>query len=128
MIFKKTWLNVSDNTNIRWFQTFHLYKGFFRKQSKLGFFLKGSARVVEPPRIEYKGFKVKFNKKGDICRGLIIRTKYKIYKNDGTSLKFKENNLIIIKKKYDVKSKYLYGPISIKLKRKKFLTLFKFVI
>ena len=76
MIFKKTWLNISDNTNVKWLQTFHLYKGFYRKSSKLGFFIKGSARVVEPPRIEYKGFKFKFSKKGDICRSLIIKNKF----------------------------------------------------
>ena len=61
MIFKQTWLSVSDNTNVRWLQVFHLYKGFHRKSTKVGFFIKGSARVIEPPRIEYKGFKFKFN-------------------------------------------------------------------
>ena len=74
MIQKQTWLNVADNTNVVWLQTFHLYKGFHRKSTTLGFFIKGSARIVEPPRIEYKGFKFKFNKKGNICRGLFVRS------------------------------------------------------
>ena len=126
MIFKQTWLNVSDNTNVRWIQVFHLYKGFHKKVSKLGFFIKGSARIVEPPRLEYKGFKFKFNKKGDICRGIIIRVKFNIYKNDGSSIYFKNNNTVLLKKKQDLKSKYLYGPVSYKLKRKKFLSLFPY--
>ncbi len=125
MIFKQTWLNISDNTNVRWIQVFHLYKGFYRKSTKLGFFIKGSARVVEPPRLEYKGFKFKFNKKGDICRGLIIRNKYHVNKNDGSSLYFNSNDTILLKKKQDVKSKYLYGPVTNQIKRKKFITLFK---
>jgi len=99
MIFKETWINVADNTNVKWLQIFHLYKGFNRKCSTTGFFVKGSARVVEPPRLEYKGFKMKFNKKGDICRGLLIRTKYNIRKNDGSSIYFKNNNTILLKKK-----------------------------
>jgi large subunit ribosomal protein L14 len=82
---------------------------------------------VEPPRIEYKGFKFKFSKKGDICRSLIIRTRYNITKNDGSSLYFLNNNTILIKKKQDVKSKYLFGPVCYKIKRKKFLSLFSFV-
>jgi len=127
MIFKQTWLSVSDNTNVRWLQVFHLYKGFHRKSSKIGFFIKGTARIVEPPRIEYKGFKFKFSKKGDICRSLIIRTRYNITKNDGSSLYFLNNNTILIKKKQDVKSKYLFGPVCYKIKRKKFLSLFSFV-
>lgn len=128
MIFKQTWLSVSDNTNVRWLQVFHLYKGFYRKSTKVGFFIKGTARVVEPPRIEYKGFKVKYNKKGDICRGLIIRNKYNILKLDGSSIYFPSNNTILLKKKQDVKSKYLYGPVSHAIKRKKFLTLFSVVL
>jgi large subunit ribosomal protein L14 len=99
MIFKQTWLTVSDNTNVRWLQIFHLYKGFYRKSTKIGFFIKGSARVVEPPRVEYKGFKFKFNKKGDICRGLIIRSKYNVFRIDGSSIFFNSNNTILLKKK-----------------------------
>lgn len=127
MIFKQSWLSVADNTNVRWLQIFHLYKGFYRKSTKIGFFVKGTARVVEPPRIEYKGFKFKYNKKGDICRGLIIRNKYNIRKLDGSSLYFLNNNLILLKKKQDIKSKYLYGPVPYSIKRKKFLSLFSFV-
>lgn len=126
MIFKQTWLSIADNTNVRWLQTFHLYKGFHRKTTKIGFFIKGSAKIVEPPRIEYKGFKFKFNKKGDICRGLFIRSRYKIKKNDGSVVYFKSNDVILLKKKQELKSKYLHGPVSISLKRKKFLSLFKF--
>jgi ribosomal protein L14 len=107
-------------------QIFHLYKGFYRKSTKIGFFIKGSARVVEPPRVEYKGFKFKFNKKGDICRGLIIRSKYNVFRIDGSSIFFNSNNTILLKKKQEVKSKYLYGPVSNELKRKKFLSLFTY--
>jgi ribosomal protein L14 len=105
-----------------------LYKGFFRKKTTVGFFIKGSARIVEPPRLEYKGFKFKFNKKGDICRGLLIRAKYNIHKNDGSVLYFKTNNTILIKKKQELKSKYLYGPIPKNIKRKKFLNLFNIIL
>lgn len=94
----------------------------------MGFFIKGTARVVEPPRIEYKGFKIKYNKKGDICRGLIIRNYYNVKKHDGASVYFFSNNTILLKKKQDVKSKYLYGPITYLIKRKKFLSLFSNVL
>jgi len=128
MIFKQSWLSIADNTNVRWVQVFHLYKGFYRKSTKIGFFIKSSARVVEPPRLEYKGFKFKFNKKGDICRGLIVRNRYNIHKDDGSSIYFNSNDTILLKKKQDIKSKYLYGPISYKIKRKKFLNLFTNVL
>jgi ribosomal protein L14 len=105
-----------------------LYKGFHRKKTGLGFFVKGSARVVEPPRVEYKGFKFKFNKKGDICRSIIVRTKFPTKRIDGSVIYFKMNNAVLIKKKQDLKSKYLFGPISSNLRRKKFKTIFKTIL
>ena len=128
MLFKQTWANVADNTNVRWLQLFHLYKGFYRKSARIGFFVKGTARVVEPPRVEYKGFKFKFNRKGDICRGLLVRTKYNVNRNDGSAMYFKANDIVLLKKKQDLKSKYLYGPVPYKVKRKKFLSLFKAIV
>jgi len=128
MIQKKSWLNVSDNTNVNWLQTFHLYKGFKRRSSTIGFFIKASARVVEPPRVEYKGFKFKFNKKGNICRGLLVRTAYTNARLDGATASFYENSTILIKKKQNPKSKYILGPTLYNLKRKKFKSLFKLVI
>jgi len=94
----------------------------------VGFFVKGSARVVEPPRIEYKGFKFKFNRKGDICRGLLIRAKFPVHKADGLVVHFNNNNVILIRKKQDLRSKYLFGPVTNQLKRKKFKALFKVVL
>lgn len=128
MIYRQTWLTIADNTNVNWLQTFHLYRGFLRRVSYIGFFVKGSARSVEPPRMEYKGFKFKFNKKGDICRALIIRAKKPLRKRDGSVIYFSENAGILLKKKQDLKSKYLFGPVTSLMKRKKFKTLFKTVI
>lgn len=98
MIQKNTWINVTDNTTVNWLQIFHLYKGFNRHASEEGYFVKGSARSVKPPRVEYKGFKFKYNTKGDICRGLLVRTKFPNLKSDGSVLYFHQNSCILIKK------------------------------
>lgn len=126
--WKKKWINISDNTNVAWLQTFHLYKGFFRKASTIGFFLKGSSRVIEPPRYQYKGYKTKSNKKGDICRALLIRSTFPIFRKDGSSFIFKSNAAILIKKKQNPKSKFFFGPTLLMLRRKRFKALFNLVI
>ena len=127
MLLKESWLFITDNTNVRWIKIFHLYKGFNRKKTKIGFFVKGSARIVEPPRIEYKGFKYKYNIKGDICRSLIVRSNRLEHYKDGNSIYLEGNAGFLIKKKLDVKSKFLNGPITRNLKRRKFLSLFNTV-
>jgi large subunit ribosomal protein L14 len=84
--------------------------------------------VIEPPRIEYKGFKVKYSKKGDICRALLVRTRYMLKKKDSSMIYFFSNDALLIKKKQDLKSKYIYGPAVKLLRRKRFLTAFKTII
>lgn len=128
MIQKSTWLDVSDNTNVNWLQIFHLYKGFNRRVTEEGYFVKGSARSVEPPRVEYKGFKFKYNTKGDICRGLILRSNFPNPRKDGSVILLSAEQLHAYKKKQNPKSKYLFGAISTKVRRKKFKTLFKLII
>lgn len=128
MLQKESWLYITDNTNVRWIRIFHLYKGFHRKITYNGFFVKGSARVVEPPRQEYKGFKYKYSLKGDICRSWIVRSNRLNIHNDLSHTFIKSNAGILIKKKQDPKSKYLNGPITRSLKRRKLLTLFKVLV
>ena len=125
---KLSWVYLSDGSNIRWIKIFHLYGGFNRKSTKPSFFIKASVKKIAPPRIEYKGFKVKVNKKGDVIRSLLIRDKQNVTSKGGVFSKIKSNNAILIKKKQTIKSKYLYGPISETFKRKKVILLFKKII
>ena len=128
MLQKQTWLFITDNTNVRWINVFHLYKGSFRRSTNEGLFIKGSARVVEPPRIEYKGFKYRYRVKGDICRCWIVRTKLKVSIGDKRGVRFNDNAGININKKVNVMSKYINGPITKGVRRKKLITLFKQVL
>jgi len=128
LLQKQTWLFITDNTNVRWLKIFHLYKGSFRGSSHEGLFIKGSARVVEPPRIEYKGFKYRYKIKGDICRCWLVRTRVNAKFNDIRVVNFSDNSGININKKVNVMSKYINGPISRSIRRKKLVTLFKQVV
>ena len=124
MLIKESWLEVSDNTNICWVKIFHLYKGFYRKKSSPGLFVKSSARVVEPPRLEYKGFKYKYSVKGDIARLWLVRSLYNKTLLDNSSIYFSNNSGIIITKKQNIKSKFLNGPLSSNIKIKKISSMF----
>lgn len=128
MLHKESWIFITDNTNVKWVKIFHLYKGFKRKFTTESYFVKGSARVVEPPRIEYKGFKYKYKIKGDICRIWICRTNKKTFYNDKRHIKFFENSGLNVNKKANVLSKYINGPISRSINQKKLITLFNVVI
>ena len=124
MLFKQTLVITSDKTSVKLLKIFHLYKGFFRKKTKESFFIKGSVKKVKPPVIEYKGFKRKTIKKGDVKRGVIIKTTSKKTLNDQKKIVFNINSILIIKKKFLFISKYFFGFNSFIIKRKKILLLF----
>ena len=128
MLAKESWVYVTDNTNVKWLKVFQLYKGSFRRFTREGLFIKGSARVVEPPRIEYKGFKYKYKIKGDICRSWICRSVFKKKYADHKTILFSDNSVLNIIKKQNLMSKYINGPISKSISQKKLLTLFTLVI
>ena len=128
MLLKESWLSVTDNTNVCWVKIFHLYKGFNRKSTKPRLFIKGSARIVEPPRLEYKGFKYKYSVKGDITRSWIVRSVYKTLNLDNSSVGFSYNSSILINKKQNIKSKFVNGPLPSSTRIKKLNSVFNTIL
>ena len=128
MLQKESWAYITDNTNVKWVKIFQLYKGSKRKQTSIGFFNKGSCRVVEPPRIEYKGFKYKYSLKGDISKQLLVRSKKQSICLGGKTFLLNSNDCICITKKQQVKSRYLSGPSLKTSNRKRINSLFMEVI
>ena len=59
---------------------------------------------------------------------LLIRVARTLRRVDGSSTSFRSNTGILIKKKQNVKSKYLQGPSTYHIKRKKFKTLYKTLV
>lgn len=92
-----------------------MYKGFNRKSSRVGDFVKSSVKKTAPDN---------WIKKKTKLRGIIIRTKFDVINNDGSSFCFKENNVILLKKRLTPKGKEVFGPIVRKIKRKKFVASF----
>jgi ribosomal protein L14 len=128
MLLKESWIQISDNTNVRWVKIFHLYKGFNRKKTYTGLFIKGSSRVVEPPRLEYKGFKYKYLVKGDITRSWVVRSVYSNSYIDTSSVSFSNNTSILISKKQNIKSKFVNGPLPLTIRTKKLNSVFSFIL
>ena len=86
MIQKNSILRPSDKCGVLTVNTFHLYKGFSRKFSYFGNYIKVSIRKTKPENILTKKTKRK---------AIIIRTKKKIQFCDGTNVRFDFNSLVL---------------------------------
>lgn len=115
MIKKKTWVVPADRCGVWWVKVFHLYRGFSRKTAYTGDFIKGSVRVTKPENWISKKTKV---------HGIVVRVNKEVYRNDGTSIRFFENNVVLLKKRLTPKGKELYGPVTKVIKKKKFINSF----
>jgi large subunit ribosomal protein L14 len=119
MIQKSSILVPADKCGVFTVNAFHLYKGFSRKFSKFGDYIKVSIRKTKPDNILSKKSKRK---------AIIIRTKKKIIVCDGTQVRFDYNSVIILKKRLTPEGKEIFGPIVRNFKKKKFLSSFSGLI
>ena len=119
MIQKSTILIPADKCGVFTVNTFHLYKGFSRKFSGFGDYIKVSVRKTKPEN--------QLNKKSK-RKALIIRTKKNIILGDGSFVRFDYNSVVLLKKRLTPEGKEIFGPIVRNFKKKKFLSSFSGLI
>lgn len=108
-----------DKCGVWWVSVFHIYKGFKKKIGKNGNFVKISVKNTRPDNWVVK--KSKLN-------GIILLTKKEIKLKDGSYFKFKQNNIVLLKKRLAAKGKEIVGPGIKTIKRKKFLMSFSGIL
>ena len=110
MIQKESFLRPIDKTGVYWVRTFHLYKGFHRKVSFVGNFIKVSVKKSKPES---------FLKKKAKSIALIVKSNSPTLKKDGSKIRFFSNGCVLIKRKMIFRSKDFVSGADFKMKRKK---------
>lgn len=114
MIQKSSLIKPFDTSGITKTNVFHVYKKL-GKIAYTGDFLKVSAREINPECV--------FKKKSKHI-SILIKTIFKNKRLDSSFIKFKQNGLVILKKRLTPKGTNVKGPASINIKRKKFVASF----
>ncbi len=96
-----------------------MYGGAARKSSGIGDFIKVSVRNTRPNNWVAKKSK---------SISIIVQTKKEVLKRDGSYVAFKNNSVILLKKRLTPKGKEIVGPTVSNIKRKRFLMSFAGVI
>ena len=119
MVQKTSILVPADKCGVLSVNVFHLYKGFSRKVSGFGDYVKVSVRKTKPDNVIVKKTKRK---------ALLIRLKKNLQVGDGTFIRFDYNSTILLKKRLTPEGKEIFGPIVRNFKKKKFLSSFSGLI
>ena len=117
MIQQQTILKVSDNSGAKTVKCIKVLGGFQKKYAKLG-----SIIIVSVQKLRKKSRKNSKVKKGGVYKALIIRTKNKQKKKDGSTNYFNhtdKNSVILINKKGNPIATRITEPIPYILKKKK---------
>lgn len=60
-------------------------------------------------------------KKGQVSKGVIVRTKSKIVRSDGSSIAFDDNALVLVDKDNEPLATRVFGPVAREVRQKNFL-------
>jgi len=115
MIQQQTILKVSDNSGAKTVKCIKVLGGFKRSHAVLGDIV-----VVSVQKLRNKSKKTSKVKRKEIYKALIIRTKTKLKKKDGSVIIFKENAVALINNSGKPVGTRIIGPIPKFLKKKKF--------
>ena len=109
MIQNETNLVVADNSGARSVRVFRLYGGSIRKSSSLCDVVLCAVKDAIP------NGKVK---KGDVVKGVIVRTKKAVNRPDGSTISFDDNAVVIINEDGTPRGTRVFGPVARELRDK----------
>jgi large subunit ribosomal protein L14 len=112
MIQMQTILDVADNSGAKKVMCIKVLGGAGRMISGCGDVIVVSVKSATP------NGKIK---KGEVHRGLIVRTKKGVKRPDGSTMKFDTNSVVLLDKKDEPIGTRVFGPVPRELRNKGFM-------
>jgi large subunit ribosomal protein L14 len=109
MVQTETNLVVADNSGARSVRVFRLYGGSKRKSAGIGDVVLCAVKDAIP------NGKIK---KGDVVKGVIVRTKKGVQRANGSCIKFDDNAIVLINNDGTPRGTRVFGPIARELREK----------
>ena len=116
MIQQQTILKVADNSGEKTVKCIKILGGFKKRYAKLGEII-----VVSIKKLRNKSKKTTKLFKGGIFHALVIKTKFKYKKKDGSTFFLKENSAVLLNKQGNPIGSRILVPLHRTLKKKKFM-------
>ena len=113
MIQPQTILKVADNSGAKTVKCLKVLGGFKKKYAYLGDII-----VVSIQKLRNKSKKTSKVSKGEVYRALVIRTKNKFSRKNGSAFFLNENSVILLNKQGNPTATRVFGPIPKGLKKK----------
>ena len=112
MIIMRTILDVADNTGAKKASCIKVIGRAGKRSAEIGDIITCNIKEATPDAAI---------KKGEIARGVVVRTAFPIRRPDGSYLKFDRNAVVLIDTQGNPKGTRIFGPVARELREKNFL-------
>lgn len=112
MIQVESLLDTADNSGARKLLCIKVLGGSRRKYASIGDVIVVSVKEALPDS------KVK---KGDVKKGVIVRTKKEIRRSDGSYIRFDQNAIVLVNDAGEPLGTRIFGPVARELRAKRFM-------
>ena len=112
MVQVQTRLKVADNTGAKELMCIKVIGGSKRRYANIGDIIICSVKAAAPGGIV---------KKGDVVKGVMVRTKRGVRREDGTYIRFDENAAVLIKDDLNPRGTRIFGPVARELRDNDFM-------
>ena len=112
MVQQESRLRIADNTGAKEILCIRGLGGSTRRYARVGDIIVASVKQAQP------GAAIK---KGDVVKAVVVRTKQKIRRDDGSYIRFDDNAAVIIKEDRNPRGTRIFGPVARELRYKEFM-------
>jgi large subunit ribosomal protein L14 len=112
MIQMQSYLNVADNSGARKVQCIKVLGGSKRRYAGIGDVIICAVKEAIPNGAV---------KKGEVVRCVIVRTKNKVRRDDGSYIRFDQNACVLINADGTPRGTRIFGPVARELRDKKYM-------
>ena len=112
MIQTYSYLDVADNTGAKSVMCIKVLGSTKRRYAYLGDIIVCAVKKADP-RGEIK--------KGDVVKGVIVRTKNQVRREDGSYVRFDRNALVILDAENNPKGTRIFGAVARELRQRNFM-------
>ena len=112
MIQEETLLTIADNSGAKTAKCIRVLGGSGRRYARLGDIIVMAVKTALPDGTV---------KKGQVVRGVIVRTRKEMGRKDGSYIRFGENAAVIVNEQREPVGTRIFGPVARELREKRFM-------
>jgi len=112
MIQQESILNVADNSGAKQLLCIRVLGGSKRRYAGVGDIIVASVKEATPGGVV---------KKGDVVKAVVVRTKKRVRRPDGSYISFGENAAVVINDQRHPRGTRIFGPVARELREKDFM-------